>query len=172
MIEIHDKIFLTHIKLNTDKDIWYNLIVKDHKNRKNYRDFGVYNFKLDDNYKNFSDYIYSEFLTYSKTLYKEIKLLSENKKDCWAYVCNKYESVPVIHNHLRTAIINSVYYLTVPDKQSGSIDFFDDDLNIIYSHYPKEEELLIFPGYLNHRPNISNSDEYRISINMEIKAIF
>jgi hypothetical protein len=163
---IQTQISLTNIEISQDKDRLYNLIVEDHKNYIYFND--QYNFKLDEKYKEFSQEIYNKFFIFCESIYGKLNLLENNKKDCWAYVQNKNDFKTVIHDHLKSAVINGVYYLNIPDENSGSIDFFDDDLNIIYSHYPKQNELLVFPAHLKHRPNQNKSDKYRISINVEI----
>jgi hypothetical protein len=166
MIQLKENIFVETITINQDKDKLYNLIVKDHKNHIYINE--AHNFKLNNKYKDFNDELYNKFLFFCESLFGKIELLENNKKDCWAYVQNKNDFKTTIHDHLKTSIINGVYYLSVPNKNSGNIDFFDDELNIIYSHFPKENELLVFPAYLKHRPNQSKSDKYRIAINMEI----
>jgi len=166
MIKLKENIFLETIEINQDKNKLYDLIVKDHKNYIYLQD--IYNFKLDEKYKEFSEELYNKFLSFCESLFGKLELLPTNKKDCWAYVSNKDTKDCIVHNHFRTSVLNGVYYLTIPDNNSGSLDFFDDDMNIIYTHYPKENELLLFSPYLMHKPNINNSDKYRIAINMEI----
>lgn len=166
MVKLKENIFLKKISIKKNKNELYDLLVADHKNYV-YFD-GVYNFKLDDKYKEFTEDLYNEFLLFCESLFGKLELLEQNKKDCWAYISNKDTKECIVHDHLRTAVLNGVYYLNIPDKNSGSLDFFDDNMNIIYTHYPKEGELLIFPPYLLHKPNINYSDEYRIAINLEI----
>jgi hypothetical protein len=166
MIQLKENIFLETISINKDKNELYDLIVTDHKNL--IYSYDQYNFKLDDKYKEFTEDLYSKFLSFCESLFGKLELLEQNKRDCWAYVSNKDSIECVVHNHLRTAVLNGVYYLNIPDENSGSLDFFDDNMNIIYTHYPKESELLLFPPYLLHKPNMNYSDKYRIAINVEI----
>ena len=70
------------------------------------------------------------------------------------------------HNHLNTSTINGVYYLNIPENDYVTIDF---GLNgNIYTRKVNNYDLIIFPNYLNHKPNRCYKDGYRISINMEI----
>jgi hypothetical protein len=77
----------------------------------------------------------------------------------------------VLHNHLNTSTINSVYYLNVPITASigqGSISFLLNGNKFTYK--PENGDLLIFPDYLDHQINFLDDEEYRVSINMEIKC--
>lgn len=161
-----EQIFLTNIEISQDKNKLYDLIVEDHKNY--IYPNGIYNFKLDDKYKEFSQDLYSKFLAFCESIFGKLDLLENNRKDCWAYVSNKDSKECVVHDHVRTAILNGVYYLTIPDSTTGSLDFFDNDMNIIYTHFPKEGELLLFAPHLLHKPNMNECEKYRIAINMEI----
>lgn len=165
-MQLKENIFVETITINQDKNKLYDLIIEDHKNY--VYPNGIYNFKLDDKYKEFNEDLYNKFLLFCESLFGKLELLEQNQKNCWAYVSNKDSIECIVHDHLRTAILNGVYYLTIPDNTTGSLDFFDNEMNIIYTHFPKEGELLLFPPYLLHKPNISNSDKYRIAINMEI----
>lgn len=158
------------LDINYDKNKLYDEIIKDFKSE----EIQSYlkqsnNFKLDKKY-NFINSIYEKFLQESTQLFGEIQLDPTNIKDGWAYINNKNFYKNGIHNHLNTSTINSVYYLNVPDTKTGSINFFDNEHNVIYTHYPKEKELIIFPNYMLHEPCQSMTDEYRIAVNLEIKC--
>jgi hypothetical protein len=90
--------------------------------------------------------------------------------DAYAYVSNSTDFKGGIHNHKSTSTFTGVYYLSVPSHDSGRLNFYDDNKNLIYSHQPVKDELIIFPNYLNHYPQKSNSELYRIAINIEIIA--
>jgi hypothetical protein len=62
-----------------------------------------------------------------------------------------------------------VYYLNVPDKTSGEIEFLGSN-DKTFKYYPDTFELIIFPDYLVHKPNFSNSENWRVSVNMEIQT--
>ena len=159
------------LDINYDKNKLYDEIISDFKleitqsylTRSN-------NFKLDKKY-NFINTIYEKFLQESTKLFGELVLDPTNIKDGWAYVNNKEFYKDGIHNHLKTSTINSVYYLNVPDETTGSINFFNGEHDIIYTHHPKEKELIIFPNYMLHEPRQSMTDEYRISINLELRCL-
>lgn len=159
------------LDIQYDKIYIYNEIIKDFKS-KIVQDFLIgcnNNFKLDKKY-NFTGQIYECLIEKCKKLFGEIHFNSNNIKDGWVYINNKNFYKNGIHNHLNTSTINSVYYLNVPDTKTGSINFFDNEHNVIYTHQPKEKELIIFPNYMLHEACQSMTDEYRISINLEIKC--
>ena len=158
------------LDINYDKNKLYDEIIEDFK-LEEVRSFLVKsnNFKLDKKY-DFINTIYEKFLQESKKLFGAIQLDPTNIKDGWAYINNKNFYKNGIHNHLNTSTINSVYYLNVPDTKTGAINFFDNKHNVIYTHHPKEKELIIFPNYMLHDPCQSMTDEYRIAINLEIKC--
>ena len=82
----------------------------------------------------------------------------------WSYFTDKdYHEGYTWHNHIKTCTICGVLYLeTVKDC---GIEF-EHDNKISYIE-PKNYDLLIFPGFLNHRPIVSK-DKKRVSINFEI----
>lgn len=166
MKQLRENVFLFNLDLKYDKDKIYNMIVEDHKN---YHYQWQSNFHLDNKYKNFKKTLYQEFLNKSEELFGKLELLPHNSQECFAFIRNKNDGLTHIHNHLPTkAVINGVYYFNIPVENSGNINFYDDDMNLIHIHFPKENELLIFPGHLNHKPINCDSEKYRISINMEI----
>lgn len=158
------------LDITYDKNKLYDEIIEDFK-LEEVRSFLLKsnNFKLDKKY-DFINTIYEKFFQESTQLFGEIQLDPTNIKDGWAYINNKNFYKNGIHNHLNTSTINSVYYLNVPDTKTGSINFFDNEHNVIYKHHPKEKELIIFPNYMLHEPCQSMTDEYRIAVNLEIKC--
>ena len=87
---------------------------------------------------------------------EEIYLMSNNEDYCpmnW-------------HNHIQSADIVGVYYLSVPKSmKGGNISFKDGKDNL--DMRTKENSLLIFPNWLLHTTNYIEGKNYRISINME-----
>ena len=87
---------------------------------------------------------------------EELYLMSNNEDYCpinW-------------HNHIQSADIVGVYYLSVPKSmKGGNISFKDGKDNL--DMRPKENSLLIFPNWLLHTTNYIEGKNYRISINME-----
>jgi len=159
------------LDINYDKDKLYNEIINDFnsKEAQTYFDLGSFNFKLDKKY-DFVNIIYSRLVEECTKLFGKLEFDPTNIKDGWAYINNKEFYKNRIHDHLNSSTINSVYYLNVPDETTGGINFFNGEHDIIYTHHPKEKELIIFPNYMLHNPCQSMTDEYRIAINLEIKC--
>jgi len=128
-------------------------------------------FLIDEDYKSFFKNLYSKFFEVSKTIFGDFTT-SDNNESCWSYASNKFDHGPgLLHNHLSTSTINSVYYLNVPQTASisnGSISFVLNGNR--FTHKPENGDLLIFPNYLDHQINFLDDEEYRVSINMEIKS--
>lgn len=147
------------------------MIVLENKFRNNHNKVGG-SFLIDEDYRNFFKNLYSKFFKESKNIFGNFNVSSENSDMCWSYASNKFDhGSGQIHNHLNTSTINSVYYLNVPESTSihhGSISFLLNGDKFTYK--PKNGDLLIFPNYLDHKINYLNDEEYRISINMEIKC--
>lgn len=144
-------------------------VVLENKVR-NHREIGG-SFLIDEDYRGFFKSLYSKFFEFSKTLFGDFTT-SDNNESCWSYASNKFDHGPgLLHNHLSTSTINSVYYLNVPQTASisnGSISFVLNGNR--FTHKPENGDLLIFPNYLDHQINFLDDEEYRVSINMEIKS--
>ena len=148
---------------------YYNSIVEQHLNSKYGKslNFAI----LEDKYGELSK-LYDSFLLKAEKAFGPLKILENNSRKCAAYVGrgDDYRSSP--HHHMKTSVINAVYYFSVPTAKyprDGGIAFYDDNKKEIYYHQPKEEDLLMFPNYLIHMPlPISSPNVYRIAINMEI----
>lgn len=89
------------------------------------------------------------------------------------------------HNHIfRGSFLSGVFYIKVP-PESGNIIFHDPRSNVLLSmedmryydilpyfeYTPKENELLLFPSWLEHEVSMNNSNEERISIAFNISEI-
>ena len=117
------------------------------------------------------DRLYQKFLEKTQELLGPLHIHANNKRDCWCYASNKDFYRSGIHNHMRTSIINAVYYFSIPtidDERDSAISFYDDNKKEVWYYKPKECDLLIFPNYLKHQPLPTISEKYRISINLEI----
>ena len=128
------------------------------------------NFSLNRNIELF-DELYRKMFEISENLFDGLRLLENNKRTCWADITNKDFYRGGIHNHMRTSVINAVYYLQVPKTKSykeGGISFYDDANNEMFCFKPRVGDLVIFPNYLKHQPHQSHTDDFRIAINMEI----
>jgi hypothetical protein len=119
----------------------------------------------DDNF--FYRSLYQKFYNLCEDRLK-FTISKKNKKICWCYIDNIKKSVSNFHNHIDSSTINAVYYLNVPDNDSGHIEFLIGDKMLAYQ--PKNFDLLIFPNYMIHRPTQNKKEEWRVSINMEILA--
>jgi len=127
-----------------------------------------YNFPILKDYNNFFKKLYSKYYKLCKKKFHFNEYL-DSKSVCWAYVSDKNDFKEYWHNHIKTSTINGVYYLNIPKKDNVTIDFELNDE--IFTHKVNNYDLLIFPDYLNHKPNRCYNDGYRISINMEIICI-
>jgi hypothetical protein len=88
----------------------------------------------------------------------------------WAYVQTKDEFVSEWHSHVTQCTINGVYYASVPDP-TGTLSYINV-VGEIETVTPKERELLIFPGWMIHKPNPQqDSNDYRVAINIEYLSL-
>ena len=113
--------------------------------------------------------IYQNFLEYSQNRFGKLDIIQE--PEMWALCTNKDNWKSIIHNHIETSTINAVYYLNIPQidyKNVGDIKLLHND--IWYNYTPSENELLIFPNYLTHDTEYNKTEDFRVSINMEIKC--
>lgn len=95
-------------------------------------------------------------------------------EDGWAYIMNRHNYRGTnIHTHSNTCTLTGVYYLSVPshdDPDNGAIDFWDNTDTLLGTHRPQQDDFLVFPAHLRHSIRCNDSDEYRISINVELRA--
>ena len=113
--------------------------------------------------------IYQNFLDYSQNRFGKLDIIKE--PEMWALCTNKDNWKSVVHNHIETSTINAVYYLNIPQlnyKNVGDIKLLYN--NKWYNYTPSENELIIFPNYLTHDTEFNKTDDFRVSINMEIKC--
>ena len=129
-------------------------------------------YKQTDNFHNFQiftshhDYLYSLF---TKMCIKNLKKFTilDVPLEIHSYFTDKsYYGGEVWHDHLKTCTICGVLYLVTVNN--CGIQFEYDD-KIIYVE-PKDYDLLIFPGFLKHRPIVSR-DKRRVSLNFELSCI-
>jgi len=102
----------------------------------------------------------------------ELKLLA------YWFSINSYGDHTTLHNH-RNSILSGVFYLDIPDKNMGKINFERSD-DISYhlpplesynnftgeraSYEPETGRVLIFPSWLKHSVDTNRSKKNRISI--------
>ena len=117
----------------------------------------------------FAKKLYKKFLETAQEHLNPFTLRSNNRDNCYAVASNK-DFIPSVnwHNHIMTSTINSVFYLNIPkDMKGGEIQFKNRSGNVL-TLKPKNNQLLIFPGWMWHNPVNVESQELRLSINMEI----
>jgi len=129
-----------------------------------------YNFPIINYSDKFFEHLYARLLETCHKIFGVFSLNDENSKICWCYRSSRNSFYRSWHNHQKTSTINAVYYYQIQD--GDSISFLDKN-NDEVKYYLTNEEILIFPNYLNHTANppvISVFDECRYSINIEIKT--
>ena len=151
-------------------------LVKDIFHSKNIHDDAVNssgvstNFEVIEDRNDICKKLYEKFLQTSKDIFGNITLDSRNSDACYCLCTNKdyWESVP--HDHLTTSTINAVYYLQVPKvngEYCGKIRFLNN-YGEWESYQPEPFEMLIMPNYLVHDTEYHDTEEWRISLNLEI----
>lgn len=130
------------------------------------------NFRIKDTPEGDFARLYERYYKEAQAILGPFTLSPRSSSSCWAYVTNKDHYRQGIHNHLRTSTINAVYYLNVPvteNYRDATISFYDTDRRTeLLCYKPHSNDLVIFPDYLNHEPNDCPTEDYRLSINMEI----
>tara|TARA_Y100001973_G_C5177644_1_gene323023 strand:- start:1237 stop:1731 length:495 start_codon:yes stop_codon:yes gene_type:complete len=118
------------------------------------------------NYEVFTQHhetLYSLFIKSCKKYFKNLKIHNTPTR-LWSYCTDKdYTEGEVWHNHIKSCTLCGVLYLKTV-KNCG-IDLRHNN-NITYVE-PKNYDLLIFPGFLDHKPRISKTKK-RISLQFEI----
>ena len=125
--------------------------------------YSYYNFPLFKDDTLFFSKLYENFKKLSYRFFGNFHISPQNKTTCWCYRSNVKESGINWHNHLYTSTINGVYYYQV---DGDGITFQHNGKEFHY--IPEQGELLIFPNHLYHKPDITTSDNWRYSINMEL----
>ena len=146
-------------RINVDKSIEKNYLEYSFF----YRSKGIANFPLKfDNTFFFSD-LYKEFYNFCYKIFDGFETLVDNQFSCWCYRSNKDDYFSGWHNHSTTSTISAVYYYSIYNDGI----YFEKDNEVIY-YLPEQNELLIFPNHLHHKPKVATSENLRYSINMEI----
>lgn len=132
-------------------------------------------FFVDEDMSGFFENLYNKFVDCTYDIFGEYVKIPNKSYNIWSYSSNKFNHGPIpgmIHNHIDTSTINSVYYLNIPQSvtdDKGSISFFFNEN--IFTYKPDNDDFLIFPNYLDHRiNNYEDDEEWRVSINMEINC--
>ncbi len=122
-----------------------------------------YNFPISQDTTSFFYNLYDKFFILSKELFGNFTTTEKNINTCWVYRSNKNDFNSVWHDHSCTSTINGVYYYQI---DNNGIIFKSDGKT--RSYLPEQEELIIFPNDLIHKPEITTSTNWRYSVNMEI----
>jgi hypothetical protein len=166
-------VWITNLPRVQDWDYHYQDLVKQHKSYQYdiSETWSWNNFSIDDP-TGIWDQLYQNFLKKCEELFGPLVVHDNNSRKCWLYPTNKDHYLGGIHNHTTTCMINGVYYFSVPESTyyDGTISFYDGSNTNIWKYKPRECDLIIFPGFLNHEPNRIKTQEYRLAINMEIKC--
>ena len=121
-----------------------------------------YNFEVLTKY---NDYLYNLLIKNSRKLLNSFTIRDSQLK-VWCYftgLSNHKEDI--WHNHIRTSTINSVVYLQTLKDHGIKFNMGGEPWYV----EPKNFDMLIFPGFLNHLPITSNVQQ-RISLNLELKC--
>jgi hypothetical protein len=167
-------VWITDLPRIENWDYHYNDLIKQHSEhvyKTNLEGATLNNFVIDDP-AGVWDELYQQFFNKSVELFNGLAVSSSNSRKCWLYTVNNNHYFQGIHNHRNTAMINGVYYFSVPKSayHEGALTFFDRDHNDLWTYKPREQDMIIFPGFLNHQPSQSKTDQYRFAINMEIQC--
>lgn len=130
-----------------------------------------YNFEIKDKYPDLYKKVYSSFINLCINNFTKFENYTHYDSLC-AYVSNKNNYDSWVHNHGKVANeLVAVYYFSVPKGNNGELVFYKDDgITEIIKYKPEEFDLLVFPSYLNHKPLPLDSNHFRISLNMTLKA--
>ena len=104
--------------------------------------------------KKFLDIVHEEFNVSEKL----------NPIQTWIYVQNNKHSNNVWHNHVNTSSINAVYYID-PPAEFGGLEMSLDGRK--FTIEPEVNKLYLFPYWMDHRPLPQESNNWRISVNIE-----
>ena len=131
---------------------------------------GGYTFEIMDPYNDFAE-LYNIFVELARQVFENFRFSVKQKNWCWANVYNSSNNKTNMHNHVNTSTINGVFYLHVPTLPDGEGGLQITNNGVVDTFYPETGDLLIMPSWMLHQPCNHSSEEYRISINMEINTI-
>ena len=121
---------------------------------------GCFNYEV---FSKYHDKLYYLFINSCKKYFKNIKPHDTPRK-LWSYYTDKnFPGAYLWHNHKRTCNLCGVLYLKTVKGCGIELRHNND----IVDFEPKNYDLLIFPGFLDHRPLMSLI-ETRISLQFEI----
>jgi len=118
------------------------------------------NFNVETKYIN---NLYDIFIESAKKILKPFTLKNKNLK-IWCYITDDTFNDSCWHNHKKSSTINCVMYLQIK-KEGISFKIKNKEIYI----EPKNGDMLIFPGSLEHLPTPSKKDK-RITLNLELNC--
>jgi hypothetical protein len=110
----------------------------------------------------YTNTIKNKFLKVIEDKFRVSNQLSEIKT--WIYVQNNQYYNSVWHNHVTTSTINAVYYINPPEV-GGELELTMNAQS--YKFKPQINYLYLFPYWMEHRPVVQESPDWRISVNIE-----
>ena len=123
-----------------------------------------YNTSFDDPV--YTNTIKNKFLKVIKDKFWVSDLLGEFKT--WIYVQNNQYYSSVWHNHVTSSTINAVYYINPPET-GGELELMMNAQ--VYKFKPRINYLYLFPYWMEHRPAVQESSDWRISVNIEYLCV-
>ena len=128
-----------------------------------------------DQYEHFPlyDRLFSCFVELAKKHLK-FEIHPRSGRNCWLFHSDKdFQCNEGIHNHKSKTIV-AVFYLYVPpiesESKEGNIIFYDDNEKELFDYKPVMNDIIIFPGYLNHEVIPYKGEEPRMSLVMELEC--
>tara|TARA_R110000737_G_C14278916_1_gene431883 strand:+ start:45 stop:551 length:507 start_codon:yes stop_codon:yes gene_type:complete len=160
-MDLKNKLIYRYSIKNDIKDI-KSYLIDDCLNQRHKMDKSKgLNYPIDSIYTNF---LYNIFYQASKKYLNNFSLLDVDFK-LWCCLTDEKYNDSRWHNHISTSSINCVIYLKTQNKGI----FFknkDEKIHIL----PEEDDLLIFPSFLNHIPEVSTTKDPRITLNLELRC--
>ena len=124
-----------------------------------------YDFPLTQDYNSFFYTLHNKIQTDFKKIFN-CTISEKSWQTCNSYMSDKDNYAEQWHNHIETGVLSAIYYFNIPCKTS--INFLCERNEKLFTHSPSNDELLIFPSHLYHKPNRCFGDGYRISINLDV----
>lgn len=119
------------------------------------------------------DRLFESFIQIAKKHLK-FEVHPKSGRNCWLFHSDKdFQCNEGIHNHSSKSIVG-IFYLYVPpiesDDDAGNIIFYDDKEKKLFDYKPEMNNMIIFPGYLNHEVIPYKGEEPRMSLVMELEC--
>ena len=114
--------------------------------------------------------LYDKMFNKCEALFGKLETTERNSSACWSLATNKEYWASVPHDHLKSSTINTTYYLNIPKLNGEYVGTFKyvNKQGAWVDYQTEPFELIIMPAYLVHDTGFHDTEEWRISINMEI----